>query len=143
MQNAQRSPLIILTLCVVLVGAAVGLATLYPRATRSLVRPHQQHLVHRAEQAAATTFHHSLEDQRRITFPIVMELRDRTCVALRPTAADRGGNYLAATHPAGRFWRSGRRSAFERRPMSAFHPLPTFHTAPPRARWAYGVAAFV
>jgi hypothetical protein len=78
-----------------LVGASVGLAVLYPRATRSLVQPDQQHLVQRAEQAAAVTFQHSPDDERRITFPIVMELSDRTCVELRSMRADGGGNYLA------------------------------------------------
>jgi putative hemolysin len=95
MQNARPFRLIILTLCVLLVAAAVGLAILYSRATRSLVQPHQQHLVQRAEQEAAATFHHSVEDQRRITFPMLMELGDRTCVELRSTASDGGGNYLA------------------------------------------------
>ena len=95
MQNAQRSRLIVIALCVLLVGAAVGLAILYQRATRTLVQPHHQHLVQRAEQEAAATFHHSPEDQRRITFPMVMELGDRTCVELRSTAPHGAGNYLA------------------------------------------------
>jgi hypothetical protein len=90
MHNARSLHLIILVLCVLLAGAVVGLALLYPRATRTLVRPHQQQLVQRAEQEAARSFHSSLEDQRRITFPIVMELSDRTCVELRSTEAGGG-----------------------------------------------------
>jgi hypothetical protein len=101
MQNAQRCRLIILTLCLLLVGAAIGLGILYPRASRTLVRPHHQHLVQRAEQEAAATFHHSPEDQQRITFPMVMEFADRTCVELRSTAADGGGNYLACYSRSG------------------------------------------
>lgn len=102
MQSVRRLRLIIVALCVLLGGAAVGLAVLYPHATRSLVQPHHQHIVQRAEQAAAAAFGHSAEDQRRITFPIVMELGDRTCVELRSTAPDRGGNYLACYARSGR-----------------------------------------
>jgi hypothetical protein len=101
MQNARSSHLVILALCVLLVGAAVGLASLYPRASRSLVQPHQLHLVQRAEQEAAAAFHHSATQQRRITFPIVMEMSDRTCVELRSTALDGGGNYLACYSQSG------------------------------------------
>jgi flagellar basal body-associated protein FliL len=101
MQHAHRSRLIILILGVLLMGAAIGLAILYPRATRSLAQPQHQPLVQRAEQEAAATFHHSPEYQRRITFPVVMELSDRTCVELRSTAADGAGNYLACYSPSG------------------------------------------
>lgn len=101
MRNARRQRLIIFALSVLLLGAVVGLAVLYPRATRSLVQPHQQQLVLRAEQGAARAFTHSREEQRRITFPVVMELGDRTCVELRSTASDRAGSYLACYSRSG------------------------------------------
>ena len=95
MRSVHHPRLIVVTLAGLLMVAVAGLAILYPSATRSLVRPHQQSLVDRAERAAAAMFSHSIEDQRRITFPLVMELSDRTCVELRSTAWDGGGNYLA------------------------------------------------
>jgi hypothetical protein len=94
-QIARHSRPISFTLTALLVAAAVALTVLYPRAMRSLVQPHHQHLVDRAERQAAATFSHTLEDQRRLTFPMVMELSNRTCVELRSTAADGGGNYVA------------------------------------------------
>lgn len=95
MQTVRRSRLLMIILSVLLVAAVTGLAIFYASATRSLVQPHQQQLVERAEREAAATFGHSPEDQRRITFPIVMELSDRTCVELRSAAAEGGGNYVA------------------------------------------------
>jgi hypothetical protein len=91
----------LIALSLLLVAAVAGLAILYPRATRTLVQPHQQHLVDRAEREAAATFGHSAGDQRRITFPMVMEMSDRTCVELRSTAADGGGNFLACYSKTG------------------------------------------
>jgi hypothetical protein len=91
----------LIALSLLLVAAVAGLAILYPRATRTLVQPHQQHLVDRAEREAAARFGHSTADQRRITFPVVMEMSDRTCVELRSTAADGGGNFLACYSKTG------------------------------------------
>lgn len=100
MQTTHHSRLVMFTLSGMLVAAALALVVLYPRATRSLVQPHQQQLVDRAERGAAALLGDP-DDQRRITFPIVMELSDRTCVELRSTAADGGGNYLACYSRSG------------------------------------------
>lgn len=102
MEGIRQSRLIFVTLSALLVAAVAGLAILYPSATHTLVQPYQQGVIDRAERAAAATFGHTLEDQRRITFPIVMELNGRTCVELRSTAADGGGNYLACYSRSGR-----------------------------------------
>lgn len=91
----SRPSLIIACLSVLLMAAVAGLIVLYPRAGRTLVPSHQQYLVDRAEKRAAAFFHHSVADQRRMTFPMVMEFVDRVCVELRSSAADGAANYLA------------------------------------------------
>lgn len=101
MQSGRRFKILLVMLVLALIAALAGLAVLYPRATRTLFEPHQQQLVDRAEQAAAKTFRHSVEDQRRITFPMVMEMSDRTCVELRSDVADGGGNFLACYSKSG------------------------------------------
>jgi hypothetical protein len=83
-----------------LLAAAFWLALLYPRAMRTLVERQHQHFVDRAYRQAAVRFTDSW-DQRLITFPIVMELSDRTCVELRSTAADGAGNYVTCFSRSG------------------------------------------
>ena len=77
-----------------LAAAILGLAILYPRATRPLVTPHDQPLVERAHRSAAAAFGETAQSISRATFPIAIELTDRTCVELRPTRRGNGG-YLA------------------------------------------------
>lgn len=123
MLNVRHWRLISAKLFLLLIAAVAGLAILYPRATRSLVQPQQQPIVDRAEREAAATFRHSPEDQRRITFPMVMEMSDRTCVELRSSAGDGGGNYLACYSRGGEVLEERATVGFfERQRTSAFHP---------------------
>ena len=101
MQRDRRYKVLLVMLVLALTTALAGLVALYPSATRTLFEPRHQQLIDRAEQAAAKTFRHSIEDQRRITFPMVMEMSDRTCVELRSHVADGGGNYLACYSKSG------------------------------------------
>jgi|GEM_PF-4092713 len=84
----------VLILALVLAASVIGLAVLYPRATRQLVAPHEQPLVERAQRAAAAAFGTNSEEITRSTFPIAIQLSDRTCLELRPTRRGDGG-YLA------------------------------------------------
>ena len=97
-----RTRLVFLALVVMLLATAAGLFILYPRATRPLVYAHQQALVDRTINQAAKEFREPPSDLRRLTFPIVMELSDRTCVELRSSSNQHGAvGYLACYKKAG------------------------------------------
>ena len=81
-------------LTALLLGAIVGLGVFYIKATRPLYYPEDEALIKRAVADAAVHFRAPEEEILRISFPIVMQLSDRTCVELRPKRADLGG-YLA------------------------------------------------
>jgi hypothetical protein len=99
MRPAYRKTRIIILLSVLLALSLAANLYLYPRATRPLARPEQQALIERAQRHAAAAYGADAERQRRATFPIVMELADRTCVELRSTRADRVGNFIACYDP--------------------------------------------
>jgi hypothetical protein len=72
-----------ITLVVLLLAAVVCDVLLYPRATRPLVLPGNDAAVADAQRGMATEMRTTVEEVRRLTFPIVMSLSDRTCVELR------------------------------------------------------------
>lgn len=80
--------LILLLLCIF-----SAIAMLYPLASRPLVRSGDEWVVERAQADASLIFRHEEKDSRT-TFPIVMQLANRTCVELRATRADSAGNYV-------------------------------------------------
>lgn len=92
MHFSRRS--LIISLSLVIVSMLAGLVTLYPLATRPLIRSGDEAIVERARSDAPLIFHEARVHERS-TFPIVMKLVDRTCVELRSWAADGAGSYLA------------------------------------------------
>lgn len=79
-----------ITLAVLLLAAVVCDVLLYPRAMRQLVAPGDEARVADVQRDMATLMRTTVEDVRRLTFPIVMHMSDRTCVELR--AKGRVGN---------------------------------------------------
>lgn len=82
------------TLLVLLAAATVAIAILYLRAVRPSVAAHQQPLVERTQRQAASEFRVKPESITETSYPLVMELTDKTCVELRPYQQGDGG-YLA------------------------------------------------
>ena len=78
-------------LSVLLLAAMVAITILHPAATRSFVTPDEQPLVERARRDAAAAFGETSQALARTTFPVVMQLSDRTCVELRPIRRNEGG----------------------------------------------------
>ena len=99
MRPAYRKTRAIIVLSVLLILSLAANLYLYPRATRPLLRADQLPLVERAQRHAAAAYGADADKQRRATFPIVMELADRTCVELRSTRPDRVGNFIACYNP--------------------------------------------
>jgi len=93
-ENRRGSRLILAMLLTFLIIALVAIAILWQQAARQLVASHQRPLVEQAQRQAATHFRQKPEAIARMTFPIVLQLSDRTCVELRPIRRQDGG-YLA------------------------------------------------
>ena len=99
MRPAYRNTWIIIFLSALLAVSVIANLYLYPRATRPMVSDADQHWVERARRHAAAAYGPDADRQAKETFPIVMELNDRTCVELRSKRADRVGNFLVCYNP--------------------------------------------
>lgn len=88
-------------LLALLLAAIVAIGILYMRTILPLVDSHQQPLVERAQRQAAMAFNEEPNDIARTSFPVVLELSDRTCVELRPMRKH-DGRYLACYDAASR-----------------------------------------
>jgi hypothetical protein len=99
MRPAYRESRIIIVLALLLAVSVAANLYLYPRASRPLVPADQQHWVDRARRHAAAAYGADAGRQAKSSFPIVMELNDRTCVELRSNRDDRVGNFLVCYNP--------------------------------------------
>jgi hypothetical protein len=99
MRPAYRQTRIILLLLVLLAVSLAANLYLYQRPPRPMVQPEQQALVERARRHAAAAYGADAAEQARLTYPIVFQLADRTCVELRSTRDDRAGNFIACYDP--------------------------------------------
>lgn len=82
-----------LILAPLLFAAVAGDVLFYPMVMRPLLLPGDEALVPAVQQRMATQLRTTVEQVRRLTFPIVTHMSDRTCIELR-AAARVGNDYL-------------------------------------------------
>ncbi|TMJ12371.1 MAG: hypothetical protein E6G94_13985 [Alphaproteobacteria bacterium] len=75
-------------LATLLLCALAAVAVLYVRATRPLYWVGDEPLVAQATRAAAREFGTTEQEIRRMTFPILMNTSELTCIELRPKRSD-------------------------------------------------------
>jgi hypothetical protein len=83
----------IIALMLTLIAMVTIIVIIYPLATRPLTRSGDDAVIYKARTDARIIFHDRAA-HKRMTFPIVTRLSDRTCVELRSWAADEAGTYL-------------------------------------------------
>jgi hypothetical protein len=93
MLRKQRAALVFAFAAGVVISVALAVI-LCGRSEKLVVPPHQERFVEQAQRLAGAAFQESPEVIARLTFPLVFELSDRTCVELRPVQK-RGVSYTA------------------------------------------------